>query len=148
MTAPEDLSALKTKPFSDAVEKLEELLVQGGRAFLIGAGCSKCAGLPLMAGLTKLVIESDKLDATSKAILATVKGLFDGATISHIEDYLSELVDLLAIAERRAERGATKAQVPIDGKPYSAAQLRTAAEQIKKAISSAIDTRIDIAVHR
>jgi hypothetical protein len=148
MTAPEDLSALKTKPFSDAVEKLEELLVQGGRAFLIGAGCSKCAGLPLMAGLTKLVIESDKLDATSKAILATVKGLFDGATISHIEDYLSELVDLLAIAERRAERGATKAQVPIDGKPYSAAQLRTAAEQIKKAISSAIDTRIDIEVHR
>lgn len=148
MTAPEDLSVLKTKPFSDAVEKFEELLVQGGRAFLIGAGCSKCAGLPLTAELTQVAIESNALDATSKAILSAVKKLFDGSSNSHIEDYLSELVDLLAIAERRTERGATQAQVPIDGKAYSAAQLRTAAEQIKQAISSAIDKKVEIKTHR
>ncbi len=148
MTAPDDLSALRNKPFSDAVEKFEELLVQSGRAFLIGAGCSKCAGLPLMAELTKVAIESDTLDATSKAILAAVKSLFDGSPNSHIEDYLSELVDLLAIAERRTERGALQAEMQIDGKPYSAAQLRGAAEQIKQAISCAIGKPVAIETHR
>lgn len=47
MTVPDDLSALDEKPFAEAVVKFEELLAQSGRAFLIGAGCSKCAGLPL-----------------------------------------------------------------------------------------------------
>ena len=148
MTTHDDLSVLRDKPFSDAVEKFEELLVQSGRAFLIGAGCSKCAGLPLAAELTTIAIESDKLDATSKEILAGIKNLFDGAANSHIEDYLSELVDLLAISERRVERGASRTQVPIDGKSYSDAQLRAATEQIKQSISNAIDRQIEIRTHR
>ena len=148
MTTHNDLSVLREKPFSDAVEKFEELLVQSGRAFLIGAGCSKCAGLPLIAELTSIAVESDILDATSKEILAAIKNLFDGATTSHIEDYLSELVDVLAIAERRTERGATLVQVPINGKSYSDVQLRTAAEQIKQSISNAIDKRVEIQTHR
>jgi hypothetical protein len=148
MTERDDLSVLRNKPFLDAVEKFEELLVQSGRAFLIGAGCSKCAGLPLTAELTQEAIKSDTLDATSKAILAAVKSLFDGAANSHIEDYLSELVDLLAISERRTERGASQAQVQIDGQPYSAAQLRAAAEQIKQAISQAIGKPVAIETHR
>ena len=115
---------------------------------MIGAGCSKCAGLPLTAELTTIAIESDELAATSKEILAGIKNLFDGATNSHIEDYLSELVDLLAIAERRVERGASRAQVLIDGKSYSDAQLRAAAEQIKQSISNAIDRQVDIKTHR
>ena len=148
MTTNDDLSVLREKPFSDAVEKFEELLVQSGRAFLIGAGCSKCAGLPLTAELTTIAIKSDILDATSKAILTAIKNLFDGATRSDIEDYLSELVDLLAIAERRAARGASQAQVQIDGKSYSDAQLRAAAEQIKQSISNAIDKQVKIETHR
>ena len=82
MTTDDDLSILRTKPFSDAVEKFENLLVQSGRAFLLGAGCSKCAGLPLTAELTAKAIESDILDATSKAILTAIESLFDGATTS------------------------------------------------------------------
>lgn len=148
MTTHDDLSVLRASPFSAAVEKFEELLVQSGRAFLIGAGCSKCAGLPLTAELTEIAIESDELDATSKAILAAIKKLFDGATSSHIEDYLSELVDLLAIAERRVERGASQARVPIDGKFYSYEQLRAAGEQIKLSISNAIDKQVEIKTHR
>lgn len=148
MTATEELSVLESKPFLDAVKRLEELLIQGEKAFLVGAGCSKCAGLPLMNELTDIVLESDQLDPTSKEILAGIKGLFSGAVTSHIEDYLSELVDLLAIADRRAGRGAEKAQVPIGEKSYSAAQLRTATEQIKKAIASAIDKKVNIDVHR
>ena len=129
---------------SDAIEKFEDLLVQSGPAFLLGAGCSKCAGLPLTAELTSIAIDSDILDATSKEILAAIKNLFDGATTSHIEDYLSELMDVLAIAERRTERGATLVQVPIDGKPYSDAELRTAAEQIKQSIANAIDKEVEL----
>ena len=148
MTTDDDLSILRTKPFSDAVEKFENLLVQSGRAFLLGAGCSKCAGLPLTAELTAKAIESDILDATSKAILTAIESLFDGATTSHIEDYLSELVDLLAIAERRTERGASQAQVQIDGKSYSNAQLRAAGEQIKQSIANAVNKQVEIKTHR
>lgn len=148
MTAPDDLSVLREKSLSAAVDKFEELLQQNGRAFLMGAGCSKCAGLPLTAELTKEAMESEKFDATGKTILAAVRSLFDGAANSNIEDYLSELVDLLAIADRRAHRGAVRAQVPIDGNLYSAAQLRAATEQIKQAIVSAIDKQVDIQTHR
>ena len=148
MTTPDDLSVLRTSPFSDAVAKLEELLLQGRRAFLIGAGCSKCAGLPLTAELTDLAIGSEQLDETSKAILEAIRNEFRGATTSNIEDYLSELVDLLAIAERRANRGASPGQVGVGGKPYSNSQLREAAEQIKRSISKAIEKRVEIETHR
>ena len=148
MTTHDDMSVLREKPFSDAVEKFEELLLQSGRAFLIGAGCSKCAGLPLTAELTTIAIESNKLDETSKAILAAVKDLFDGAANFHIEDYLSELVDLLAIADRRSERGASQDQIQMDGNSYSSAQLRMAAEQIKQSISEVIEKQVEIKTHR
>ena len=148
MTVPDDLSVLRAKPFREAAEKFEELLAQNRRAFLIGAGCSKCAGLPLTADLTKEASESAILDGTSKAILAAVERRFEGAANSHIEDYLSELVDLLAIATRRTERGALKKQVQVDGELYSDTQLRAAIEQIKLAISQAIGKPPAIEVHR
>jgi hypothetical protein len=148
MTILDDLSALRVKPFSDALAQLEALLLQGGRVFLIGAGCSKCAGLPLTAELTNNSLESDKLDATAKRILSTLRDLFSGATNSHIEDYLSELVDLLAIAERRVQRGASATEITLGQESYSAAELRTAANQIKQAISSAISKNVHIETHR
>ena len=148
MNTTDDLTLLRKKPFSVAIEKFEELLVQSGPAFLIGAGCSKCAGLPLTAELTTIAFQSDKLDETSKAILVGIKNLFDGATTSNIEDYLSELVDLLAIAERRTERGVSQAHVTIDGESYSNIQLRAAAEQIKQSISNAIYRQIETKTHR
>ena len=96
MTALDDLSVLREKSLSAAVDKFEELLQQNGRAFLMGAGCSQCAGLPLMAELTKEAMESEEFDATGKTILAAVRGLFDGAANSNIEDYLSELVEAIS----------------------------------------------------
>ena len=148
MPTPDDLSVLREKPFSDAVERLEELLVQSGRTFLIGAGCSKCAGLPLTAELTEIAIENEILGETSKAILTAIKELFDGSSTSQIEDYLSELVDLLAIAERRVERGASQAGVTLGGTSYSHKQLRAAVEEIKLSISGAIDVQVEIETHR
>lgn len=148
MTMPDDLSVLRAKPFSEAVAKFEELLVQSGRAFLIGAGCSKCAGLPLTAELTDKALGSSELDGTSKAILTAVKDLFAGVGNAHIEDYLSELIDLLAIAERRVDRGATQKDITLGGTGYTAAQLRGAADQIKRAIATVIEKKVSIDIHR
>ena len=44
---PDDLSPLKEPTFATALNDLDDLLTQSGKAFLMGAGCSKCAGLPL-----------------------------------------------------------------------------------------------------
>jgi hypothetical protein len=148
MTIPDDLSVLREKPFSDAVAKFDDLLIQSGRAFLIGAGCSKCAGLPLIAELTDLVLGNDALDGTSKTILTEVKKLFAGAANAHIEDYLSELIDLLAIAERRDERGATLKEIALGKTGYTAEQLRNTANQIKRAIAGVIDKKLSIETHR
>lgn len=148
MTTPDDLSILGEKPFADAVSKLEELLFQSGRAFLLGAGCSKCAGLPLTAELTEKTLSSDKLDATTKAILTAIRGQFDGADDANIEDYLSELIDLLAIAERRDSRGATQKQVALVSASYSARQLRAATDQIKWSIGGVMDSKVVIETHQ
>ena len=149
MTKTDELSAFRgKKPFSEAVAKLEALLVQNGSAFLIGAGCSKCAGLPLTAELTTQVLTSAELDNTSKAILKAIENLFDGAENAHIEDYLSELIDLLAIAERRFDRGATLHKIKLDGQSYTAAQLLDATKRIKEAIARVIEKKIPLEIHQ
>jgi hypothetical protein len=148
MTMPDDLSVLGEKPFAEAVVKLEELLVQSCRAFLIGAGCSKCAGLPLTSELTERALISDALDDSTKAILIAIRSLFDGSANANIEDYLSELIDLLAITDRRNSRGASQKEVSLGGASYSAAQLRTAADQIKRGIAQIIECKVSIETHQ
>ncbi len=148
MTKPDDLAVLREKPFANAVMKFEELLVQSGRAFLLGAGSSKCAGLPLTAELTEKTLKSDKLDATTRAILKAIQEQFKGAAEANIEDYLSELIDLLAIADRRELCGAAEKKVTLGGKSYNAEQLRMAADQIKRGIASVIDIKVAIETHQ
>lgn len=148
MTMTDDLSALGDKPFSDAVVKFEELLAQSGRAFLIGAGCSVCAGLPLTAALTQEALNSAALDNKTKAILEAIRDLFAGAHDANIEDYLSELIDLLAIADRRTSRGATQKTISLGGISYSEAILRTAADQIKRGVAAVIERKVSIETHQ
>ena len=148
MTVPDDLSALEKKPFADAVVKFEELLAQGGRAFLIGAGCSKCAGLPLTTQLTENVLSTSALDTTTKDIFAAIRDLFAGAADPNIEDYLSELIDLLAIAERRTMRGATQKDIVLAGVQYDEVSLRTAADQVKEAIAEIIEKKVSTETHQ
>lgn len=148
MTGPDDLSALREQPFSAAIVKFEKLLAQGGPAFLLGAGCSKCAGLPLTAELTQEVFTSNALDDTTKAILAAICDLFEGSSDANIEDYLSELVDLLAIVDRRASRGATQNGTPLGGKSFGKDQLQLAIEQIKRGIASVIERKVSVEIHQ
>ena len=147
MTESDDLSLLAEKPFSEAVEHFEELLTQSGRAFLIGAGCSKCAGLPLTAELTEKALSSDRLDTTTKEVLAAIQSCFETSSDANIEDYLSELIDMLAIADRRVLRGVDDANVLVGESVYSAQQLRSAVDQIKIGIAEIFDTKVVIDTH-
>lgn len=144
---PDDLSILRTSPFDSAVAKLEDLMTQSGRVFLIGAGCSKCAGLPLTAELTTKVLENSKIDSITKEILSLIAKEYAGTTDANIEDYLSELVDFLAIIERRTFRGTTKKTVDLCSKSYTVDQLRDGVEQIKRAIADVIDQNVSIETH-
>ena len=143
----DDLSELKQPIFATALNDLDDLLTQSGKAFLIGAGCSKCAGLPLTAELTTKTLASAFLDATTKTILFAIEALFSGAKNANIEDYLSELVDMVAIAERRGLRGATSNTATLNGGDYTAKQLKDAVEQIKCAIAEVINIEITMEVH-
>jgi hypothetical protein len=144
----EDFAPVFQRPFSEAIERLKELLSQNGKAVLLGAGCSVCAELPLTAQLTQKSLESDKLTTDSKTILKAIHDNFAGAQpVAHIEDFLSELVDWLAIASRRGSRNASSTSVTIQGIEYSDTALREAIEQIKLAIADQIDKSVDIRTH-
>lgn len=152
MSAPDCLEAIwANHQFAEAKDTLDALMTQNGKVFLLGAGCSKCAGLPLMEELTVKVLESGELDEDTKEILRGIQDGFTGASGPDIEDYLGEITDLLAIVERREERGANDDEVSIKDKRYSGKQLRESADKIKNAISKIIerdDEGVDIAVHR
>ena len=144
---PDDLSPLKEPTFASALNALDDLLTQSGKVFLIGAGCSKCAGLPLMAELTEDTLACTNLSAITKTILSAIQGLFAGANEANIEDYLSVLVDLVAIAERRGVRGSTSHTAPLAGVDYTAKQLKDALDEIKLAIAKVIDKKVSMEVH-
>ena len=144
---PDDLSPLREPIYAEALDEFDELLVQSGKAFLLGAGCSKCAGLPLTAELTASALNSKKLDPTTSTILAFIEEQFKGSVSANIEDYLSELVDLVAITERRLTRGAAKHKASLNGADYSPTELSNAVDQIKVAIADVIDVDVNLEVH-
>tara|TARA_B110000211_G_scaffold319_1_gene383 strand:+ start:15854 stop:16996 length:1143 start_codon:yes stop_codon:yes gene_type:complete len=142
-----DTTIFEKKEFREAINKLEELLSHS-KAVLLGAGASFCAGLPLTNQLTERALVSDKLSDDSKQILTAIQNSFAGANpASHIEDYLSELVDWLAITARRANRNATANSVLIGDTEYSNDQLLQAINEIKIAIFEVINVEVDSAVH-
>ena len=149
MTEVNELSVVSKKPFADA---LADFLIitnnSSALAFLIGAGCSRCAGLPLANELTDIVLEDCEIDSLSKEMLIAVREEFADGTDANIEDYLSEIVDMLAITERRAERGVEDSTVVVGNSSYTAEQLRNAIIQLKQAIASAIDRKVSIATHK
>ena len=145
---PDELSSVYEKPFSEEVSKLQELITQSIPTFLIGAGCSRCVDIPLTEELTQQIIESNNLCEHSKEILSKIQAQFKDSKSSNIEDYLSEMIDLMSIADRRAARGAS-GTVLLDGSTeYTLDQVRNAAEQIKQAIVKVVERPVDLGTHR
>jgi hypothetical protein len=137
----DSLAPISVSPFAEAVTKLEDLMSQTNRAFLLGAGCSRHAGLPLTSELTDLILKKPSLSGETKNILAALTEQFEGAKAATIEDFMSELVDLLAIAERRNERGAKAATVELGKKTYAVKYLQNALLEIKEKIAECIEER-------
>ena len=150
MPAYDDLSATQREDFSAARSTFQEHLENhSALTFLIGAGCSKCAGLPLTSELADKVLDRTELDFTSKEILTVVRETFGESSEANLEDYLSEVVDILAIADRREERSAGGSAVLVGECKYTAQQLREATNQIKRAISKVIlERNVSIETHR
>lgn len=142
-----DTSIFYQKEFRDAVNKLEELLLHS-KAVLLGAGASCCAGLPLTNQLTEKALQSDKLSDDSKQILNAIQASFAGAIpAAHIEDYLSELVDWLAITARRTNRNVDSSNVTLAGIECDNQKLLDAINEIKLAISDLINVGVDSEIH-
>jgi hypothetical protein len=138
VSIPDSLSDLRASGFAEALEQFDDLLNREGIAFLFGAGTSVCEGMPLMSGLTRDVLSSPSVEARGKKILADIEELFDSEQ-GNIEDYLSELSDYVAIAERRDRRSGKAAPLAVAGSTYSALELRDSLNQIKTAIAKRIE---------
>jgi hypothetical protein len=145
----DDLTLFSTPELKDIVQDMRDLLSQNRLALLLGAGCSKNAGLPLMPELTEEVLGHEKIGTETKKILDTVCALFSGAKCPTIEDYMSEIVDLLSIAERRTRRGATQSKISIGEQERDSSELQAAIDEIKQAVSSVIgDKEVDVTTHQ
>lgn len=145
----DELAPVFFDPFLETIHKFEDLLSQSNRAFLLGAGSSKCANLPLTVELTEKTLASDSLDEDSENILRSIQALFNGSSPpAHIEDFLSELVDLIAIANRRGRRNATVKKVVLGAVEYPEEKLLAAAEHIKQAIAEIIGETVTIETHK
>lgn len=124
-------------------EKINEFLdtlQNSNRSFLIGAGCSKCAQLPLTGELADLV-KAKLPDGKSKTVLEYVIGNFNANPNTTIEEYISEIVDYAAILERRVEKGTTAATIELNGTAYSQEDLKNAVSDIQKFIVEAIEEK-------
>jgi hypothetical protein len=144
-----DLSIFNSPDLKDTLNELKELFSQSDISFLLGAGCSKPAGLPLMQELTKRVLDNEKVDEDTKSLLAKISDDFTGSSSASIEDFMSELVDALSIAERRQARGATKKSSFVGGREHNADDMQKALDGIKNVIASVIESAdVDIAHHQ
>ncbi len=145
----DNLTIFSSPELKEVVQDMRDLLSQSRLAFLLGAGCSKNAGLPLMPQLTDEVLAHEKISTETKQILDKVREFFSGAESATIEDFMSEIVDLLSIAERRTQRGVTHSSISLGDQEKSVAELQTALDEIKQAVSSSIgDKEVDVTTHQ
>lgn len=137
----DDLSVFSSPDLKDVVQDMRDLLSQSRLAFLLGAGCSKIAGLPLTPELTQIVLDDSEIGDEARLLLNKVSELFSGADSATIEDYMSEIVDMLSVTERRSRRGATRSKVSIGDLEQDATELQVALNKIKVAIVKAIGSK-------
>lgn len=144
----DDLSLLNEAPFDEIVREFETQMAQNNRVFLLGAGCSRCADLPLMKGLTEMVFTAERLSDSTKHVLTYLKTQYEGGHGTTIEDYMSDIVDVLAIAARRRDCGAKDEKVSFDGEKYGVEDLENVLNEIKRVMVEFLETNVDLATHR
>jgi hypothetical protein len=108
---------------------IDEHLGKSHQTWLLGAGISKEAGIPLMPQLTNYVEEQlqDENQARYKSIRSVL------VSSAHVENILNHIVNLIAIAEDTRIKTAE-----IAGGAASVGQLRSLHKDIQKAISEIV----------
>ena len=144
----DDLSSLNKAPFDDVVREFETQIGQNNRVFLIGAGCSRCAQLPLMSELTEKVFTDDSLSTQAKDVLSYLKTQYEGGHGTTIEDYMSDIVDIMAIAARRHDCGVKNGKISFDGNKYGLENLESVLNEIKNLMVKILEPNVDITTHR
>lgn len=143
---------------TEALKELEEQLIslfsQANISFLLGAGCSLCAGLPDMAGLTESVSNNllgpdSSISSAGKKLLETIKKTYGAATkeTPTIEDYLSELIDLDAICDRRDDFGIGGKENEFMGVRYSHEDVHELMRAIKQSICDELSKPVAGIIH-
>ena len=146
-----DTDAAGIKAGSD---RLADLLRKSTPTFLLGAGCSRSADIPLVTELSQIVLDDEKVQSSTKSILESVVNAFSGSEPSacaHIEDHLSEIIDYRAIALRREIRRSSEPRVQVGDSVYSASDLLEAIDDIRQSIARSIDRVLseqEIELHR
>lgn len=117
------------KDFDEALEELSKLLEAGMQIWLLGAGASYDAKIPLMLQLTSRVCS---LVAVPHDVpLASIRGELPGT--AHIEHVLSHLADLIAIASR-----SNSGQATVGASAYTVDQLKRLHAEIIRRIAETI----------
>lgn len=146
----------KNELIEEYYEKIPELLGQSKVAFLIGAGCSACAGLPFMNELTRRIYErldptktTDKDEKIAYKLLKEIKARFDGLENVSIEDYLSEIQDIDAILQRQKLKGVVKPTYPPNNGKYQVIHTQLLLKKVKETIRDILGGKITtIKYHR
>ena len=115
---------------SDLLEQVDQLLSRPNQVWLMGAGISKDAGLPLMGRLTTRVLQESAGTPYEQVLKDLLEELPENA---HIEHVLSQLGDYTSLADR----GRTK-EVAIKGNTYDIPTLENAHNQIALSIANVI----------
>ena len=115
---------------TDLLNQVDQHLSHANQAWLLGAGISKDAGLPLMMDLTARVFKKAEGKEHAPVLIALQSGLPEKA---HIEHMLSQLGDYMAIANRVVAK-----TVSFAGTPYKLSDLEAAHEAITGDIAEVI----------
>ncbi|MCW5625837.1 MAG: SIR2 family protein [Burkholderiales bacterium] len=114
----------------DAIEQIEQHLMSPNQAWLLGAGISKNAGVPLMDPLTDRVRK--KIVALEDKLVLDV--LFEELPVkSHVEHLLSHLGDYVALAER-----AKHDEIKIGASTVKTEALRHAHAEVVQSIAETV----------
>jgi hypothetical protein len=142
-------SPFRSGGFAERLDELISLLSSDSRVFLFGAGSSRCAGLPLTTELTDAVLQLLGEGSEEGALLSLLRKPYGTETGCTIEDLLSELVDYLAIADRREVQSAAIKAISISESAFTRDQLSQTILTIKKAIATCITTPVKkLDIHR
>ena len=135
-----DLDKYYEGPNNEIMREMKDLMSGNRLKFLIGAGCSFDAGLPLMKDLTDEIVEKLKGNETMDLILQVFEG--ESPCSNSIERYMSAIVGYQSIIDKmKLSRVKDPSIIIHDDKKVTAEVLDNLLDNIKHEIFNIIEKR-------